>query len=307
MENEKRDLWKGVYYPDEFINDKHVKTLLCLLFDKVICHFPVAPMACGGGHGMSEDAFGDSLLVKAGVIELVEEYLLDEVDNMVDDWPSEGGWPKDFGRYVNFQVAAMAMTKCHDSSFVPVTDNPSFKIPALLLNEFDFERNAKLQAAAAAIASVEIVLPPITGLEDEDILRLREELAGELIPFRRSMLRLAPQVRSYLNEGASFREIYQEAKYIIDTSVRPLLGECKMKIEKEKQAFWRRALTKAGGSLPKFIMSWAEKSLISAAVDAVKDISTVGVSAIDKQELLKDMKRQGGFGFLLSLEEKVNR
>ena len=307
MENEKCDLWKGVYYPDEFINDKHAKTLLCLLFDRIICHFPVSDMVCGGGHGMSEVIFGDSPLVKAGVIELEEEFLLDKVDEIVDDWPSEGGWPKDFDRYVNFQVAAMAMTKCHDSSFVPVTDNPNFKIPALILSEFDFERNAKLQAAAAAIASVEIVLPPIIGLEDEDILRLREELAGELIPFRKSMLRIAPQVRSYLNEGASLSEIYQEAKYVIDTSVRPMLGECKLRIEKETRAFWRKALAKAGGSLPKFIMSWAEKSLISAAVDAVKDISTVGVSAIDKQELLKDMKRQGGFGFLLSLEEKVNR
>ena len=306
MEKEKSGLWKGVYYPDEFINNKHTRTLLCLLFDKIICHFPVSHMACGGGHGMSEDAFGDNLLVKAGIIKLEEEFLLGEVDEMVDDWPLEGGWPKDFDRYVNFQVAAMAMMKCREPSFVPVTDNQNFKIPALILNEFDVERNAKLQAAAAAIASVEIVLPPITGLEDEEILRLREELASELIPFRRSMLRLAPLVRSYLDEGASFREICQEAKYVIDTSVRPMLGECRAKMEKERRAFWRRVLAKAGGVLPKFIMSWADKSLISAAVDAVKDISSVGVSAIDKQELLEDMKRQGGFGFLLSLEDKIN-
>ena len=307
MGKEQASLWKGVYYPEEFINDKRARTMLCLLFDKVICHFPVSHMACGGGHGMSQDLFGENLLVKAGIIELEEEPLLGEVDELVDDWPVGVGWPKDFGRYVNLQVTAMAMMKCRESSFVPVTDNQNFKIPALVLSEFDIERNARLQAVAGAIACIEMVLPPIVELEDEDILRLREELAEELIPFRRSMLGLAPQVRSYLNEGASIRDVYQEAMYVIDTSVRPALDECRGKMEQQKSAFWRRILLKTGGVLPKFIMNWAEKSLISAAVDAAKDISDLGVSAIKNDLLLENMKNQGGFGFLLSLEDKINR
>jgi hypothetical protein len=307
MVKEQSNLWKGVYYPEEFVNNKHTRTLLCLLFDKVICHFPVSYMSCGGGHGMSQDLFGENLLVKAGVMELEEEFLLDEVDKLVDDWEFKGGWPKDFDKYVNLQVAGMAVMKCQDKTFVPVTDNSKFQVPTLILNQFDLTRNARLQAVAAAIASLEIILPPIVGLEDEDILRLREELQEELIPFRRIMLRLSPQIRNYLDDGASIQDVYKEAKYVIDTSVRPILGECRARIEQEKNAFWRRVLLKTGGALPKFIMNWAEKSLISAAVDAVKDLSDLGASAINNELLLENMKRQGGFGFLLSLEEKINR
>lgn len=307
MKKKQSDIWKGVYYPEEFINNKHTRTLLCLLFDKIICHFPVSYMSCGGGHGMSQDLFGENLLVKEGVIELEEEFLLDEVDELVDDWPTEGGWPKDFDRYVNLQIAGLAVIKCQDKTFVPVTDNPKFQVPALILNQFDLARHARLQAVAAAIASLEIVLPPIVELEDEDILRLREELKEELIPFRSAMLGLSPQIRNFLNEGASIRDVYEEAKYVVDTSIRPILGECRAKIEQEKNAFWRRVLLKTGGALPKFIMNWAEKSLISAAVDAVKDFSDLGVSAVNNELLLENMKKQGGFGFLLSLEDKINR
>ena len=305
MKKDEGELWKGVYYPEEFIKDKRARTMLCLLFDKVICHFPCAGWICGGGFGISHDLFGDNLLVEAGIIELEEEILLDNVDQFVKDWPAEGGWPKEFDRYINLQIAGMAMTKCCESSFVPVTDNRSYRVPALLLSEFDVERNARLQAVAGAIACIEMVLPPIVELEDEDILRLREELAEELIPFRRSMLTLAPQVRSYLKEGASIRDVYREAMYVIDTSVRPALDECRAKMEQQKGAFWRRILVKAGGSVPKFVMNWAEKSLVSAAVDAAKEIADLGMSAINNELLLENLKRQGGFGFLLSLEEKI--
>ncbi|MHC4544382.1 MAG: hypothetical protein ACYTDW_07395 [Planctomycetota bacterium] len=305
MEKDQGDIWKGVYYPEEFINNKRTRALLCLLFDKIICHFPVADTACGGGHGMSEDLFGDNLLVKAGIIELEEEILLSKVDELVDDWPMEGGWPRNFNRYVKLQVAGMAVMKCKDRSFVPVTDKQDFRVPALILNEFDTTSNAKLQAIAAAVESIEMVMPPIIEMEDEDILMLREELANDLIPFRRAMLGLAPQIRKYLNEGASIPDVYREAKYVIDTSVNPILAECRARIEREKRAFWRKILLRAGGILPKFIMNWTEKSIVSAGVDAVKDLSELGVLAINNESLLENMKSQGGFGFLLNLEERL--
>jgi hypothetical protein len=307
MKKNEDELWKGIYYPKEFIENKRTLTLLCLLFDKITCHFPVSHMACGGGHGMSEDLFGENLLVKAGVIELEEEYLLHEVDESVKDWPTDVVWPKDFSKYIDLQIAGMAIRKSEETSFVPVTDNKDFRVPALILNKFDIMSNAKLQAVAGAVSCIDMVLPPVIGLEDEDILRLREELEDELIPFRRSMLGLAPQIRNYLDEGASVRDVYREAKYVIDTSVRPALDECKVKMEQGKNEFWRKILLKAGGSLPKFVMNWAEKSLISAAVDSMKDIVDLGVSAINNDVLFENMRRQGGFGFLLSLEEKIKK
>lgn len=59
--------WTTAYYPFDMISNQRSKTIMCLLFDKIICHFPAASMACGGGHGMSHDLYGNSPLVDAGV------------------------------------------------------------------------------------------------------------------------------------------------------------------------------------------------------------------------------------------------
>lgn len=53
-----KKLWKAAYYPKEMIENQRTKTILCLLFDKIVCHFPVSDMACGGGKGIS-DFFSD--------------------------------------------------------------------------------------------------------------------------------------------------------------------------------------------------------------------------------------------------------
>lgn len=304
MGKDKKELWKGAYYPLEFVSNKRTKVLLSLLFDKVVCHFPVAGMVCGGGHGCSQ-IFEDDLLVKSGVIELEEELLLDEVDELFRDAPTNGWWPKNFDKYVSLQITGMALLKSQDASYVPVTDNPNLQVPALMLNELNITNNAKLQAVAAAVASIELVLPPLIEMEDEDILRLRDELSEHLIPFRSAMLALAPQIRTYLTEGASMHDVYQEAKYVIDTTVQPNLTECRAKIEKEKGAFWRRIVMKSAGILPRFAVSWAEKSIVSAAVDAASEISQFGAMSIENHLLSENMKRQGGFGFLLNLEEKM--
>jgi len=306
MEQSKSELWTGVYYPKEFIEDQRAKTLLCILFDRVVCHFPVSSMACGGGHGWSEN-FADDPLVKAGVIQLEEEILLDEVNEMFADAPTDGFWPTDFERYVDLQITGMALGKAGDSSFVPVTDNSGFQVPALILGKFDVTRNAHLQAVAAAIASIDMVLPPIASLHDEDILQLRDELADHLPPFRIAMLELAPRIRSYLESGAQLADVHKEAQYVVDTVVSPVLADCKARMEEEKSAFWRRVVLKGAGILPKFVLNWAEKSLIAAAVDGITDLSHLGEAVIEHEVLLENMKRRGGLGFLLKFEGQIRK
>jgi len=39
--------WIAAYYPSEFLDNKRTKTILSLLFDKVILHFPIAYIGCG--------------------------------------------------------------------------------------------------------------------------------------------------------------------------------------------------------------------------------------------------------------------
>jgi len=290
MKSKKCEVWKAAYYPKEIIENQRTKTILCLLFDKIIYHFPVSDMACGGGSGIS-DIFSDDPLVKAGIIELEEETLLPEIN------------VERFDDYVDLQVTAMALQKCHQESVVPVTDNPNFRIPAFILSKNNILRNAKFQAASIAISSIEIVLPPIGEIEDEDILRLREDLSDELTPFRRNMLKLAPLIKQYINEDATIKEVYDEAKYLTETNIIPALGELRDRIERERSVFWRKLLLKSGLILPKFIINWTQKNIISAAVDSLGDLSELATSGIDRQLLINNMKHDGGMGFLLSLEK----
>ncbi len=285
------NLWKAAYYPDCILRNQRNKTILCLLFDKIVCHFPIQDSCgCGSGQGISE-LFSDNLLVKEGLIELEEEILLPHID------------AEDFGDYLDLQVTAMALRECQTKSVVPVTDNPNFQIPAFILKENNILKNAKFQAASIAISSVEMVLPQINKINDEDILRLRDELSDELVPFRRSMLKLAPLIRQHMDEDTSVKEVFDEANYLTETNIIPTLEELRERIEREEGVFWRKLLLKSGTILPKFIMNWTQKSILSAAIDSIDDFSDLALSSMDRQLLIDGIKREGGFGFLLSLEK----
>ena len=71
--------WIAAFYPSDVFEDPRLKTLLCLLYDKVVIHFPITDMACGGGSGISGE-FSDDPLVEKGILDLREEVLLDEIE-----------------------------------------------------------------------------------------------------------------------------------------------------------------------------------------------------------------------------------
>lgn len=294
--------WAGVYYPVEMVSHPRSRTIMCLLFDNVICHFPVSPMACGGGHGMSLDLFGDDMLVEAGILELKEKVLFPEIEV---DFSPEYPWGTDeeFDKYIRLQVTAMTMDICSGSNLVPVTDDPAWPVPASMLENLDLLRFSHLQASALAIQSLEIALPPIADIPDADILKAREELREQLVPFRRAMLALSPAVRSGLGSEATLLDIHREAKYIVDTQVAPALGELRDRLAKERGKFWRRLLLKGGAVVPQFILNWTTKGALSAAVNAVGSAKDLTLDLIDRENLLASLKSQGGLGYLLAVTD----
>ena len=111
------DQWVGVYYPHEMMASSRSRAITCLLFDRIVLHFPVADMACGGGHGWSEDVLGDSQLVKAGILEAREEILLPDVE--VDFSPGHfWGTPDEFNEFVQLQITSMAFSRIARVKFV---------------------------------------------------------------------------------------------------------------------------------------------------------------------------------------------
>lgn len=295
--------WIGAYYPYDMINNQRSKAILCLLFDKVICYFPVSSMACGGGHGLSEDLYGEDLLVKENVIELREETLLSEVD--VEFSPGHyWGTDEEFSLYHRLQITAMALHESINSNIVPLTDEYFSPIPANILGEIDTKRFSRLQASSLAIHSMNFVIPPMNKICDEDILEVREKLKNELIPFRASMLSLCPIIRNGIESNAGIVELNREAKYIAETKVYPALSELQRRLEFENSKFWKRILFKGGSILPSMVINWATKNTIAAAINTMSSLGELASDTFNSIESYDSIIKNGGMGFLLKLSNE---
>ena len=290
--------WIAAYYPFELISNSHSRAIMGLLFDKIICHFPVSGASCGGGSGLYDILLEGDALFEAGILEPREETLYSNVG-------ADLSWNDDleFEKYQRLQVSAMTMDLCRIDGTVPVTDDPTWPIPAYLLQNFDLPRFAQLHASALAIQSLKIALPPIADLSDTDILKAREELVEQLIPFRSAMLALSPTVRSGIESTASISDIYREAQYIVDTQISPPLSELKRRLSIEKGKFWRRLILKGSAIVPEFLLNWTTKNGLEAAIKAIDGVKDLTLEIVDRENLLTSLKNQGGLGFLLSVSE----
>lgn len=292
--------WVAAYYPFDMVRNQHSRTIICLLFDKIICHFPVSSMACGGGHGMSENCYGDDPLVKAGIIELREETLLDEIH--VDFSPGHfWGTDEEFDIYHRLQITGMSLNECVSSGSVPLTDIPESPIPATIIENFDLKRFARLQASALAIQSLRISLPPLKKISDLEILEARDQLQEQLIPFRHAMLSLSPLVRQGIEDDIALPVIHKEAQYTAETRILPALSELRKKLKSEKGKFWRRIILKGSSIFPSFLFNWTTKNALTAAIGAIDLSKTIALDLIKREETLESLKVQAGLGYLLEI------
>lgn len=289
--------WSAVYYPDPFIEDRRTLTTMSLLFDQIICHSVCSDMACGGGSGMMGDMWHDDggELVDAGVV-LLDEQVLD---------PNIGFqyYESDFDTFYLMQVTAVVVNTVREKRAIPVASQSAWPIPAAVLAAPDFASDAQGQAVALATECLSLVLPRFAALSNEDILEAREKLAEHLVPFRSSMLQLAPALRSALDARAGADEVRAEARYIVETTVAPVVLEIERRIERENSRFWRRLLMKGGSILPKLVINWATKGGIAAAVESIATCSALAVEGINQEAFLDSLMQDGAIGYLLAVSE----
>lgn len=293
--------WIAAYYPSELFKDDRAKTLASLLFDKIICHFPIAHTGCGGGVGIS-DFYSDDLLIQEGVIELREEFFVPEVD--VKFTPGHAwGTEDEFNRYLELNITAMALECCKADGAVPVTDVRDAPIPAFALERLNISRASRLQASAVALQSLDLALPPFSPLSSEEILAARLKLRDELQAFRAGMLLMAPRIRTAVSDDASVADIYEEARYLADTAVMPALADLRQRLKVERGPFGRRLLQKSASRLPSIALKWTTKGTIASAIDAIGAGSSIALEQIERERLMESLRYSGGIGFLLSVSQ----
>ena len=294
--------WIAAYYPADVFDDQRLKTVLCLLYDKVVIHFPVSGMACGGGHGISE-AFSDDPLVEEGILDLKEEVLIEDIEGDFTPGHPLGSY-EELRRYYELNVTGMALRYCQDECAVPVTDQADTPIPISVLGTLDLEYAARMQASALAIESVSLVLPPFAALNSHEILEAREALKDELGAFRDGMLGLAPEVRSGIGVNAPVAKIYKEAKYIAETNVLPRVAELRRRLALERGTFWRKLVHRISGHCSSIALKWISGAALSAAIDGVRIGGDIVAQGIDYDALVGTLVSNGGLGYLVSLDER---
>lgn len=296
--------WIAAHYPDDIFQKQRLKTVLCLLYDKVVIHFPIAGEFCGGGIGISAE-FSDDPLVEEGILDLREELLLDDIEGIESDEPSE--YQSNLDKYVDLNVTGMALRCWQREGAVPVTDKADVPLPMSVLAQCDLKYAAGIQASALAIQSVSLFLPAFATLNSHDILEVREVLRDQLAPFRAAMFALAPKVRAGIDANAPLDQIYKEAKYITETDVIPRLAELKRRLAMERGAFWRKVIQKVGGHLPGIALKWVSGAGVSAAMDAAGIGSGIATQAIDNDILARNLLSNGGLGYLVNLEGEIEK
>jgi len=303
--NKMRNEWIAAYYPLDIVEDQRIKTLFCLLFDKVVCHFPIAHTGCGGGCGISSE-FSDDPLVDEGVLELREEFLLEEIQG---DFSPEHPWGTDeeFQKYFDLNVTGMALICCTKERAVPATHKTDTPIPISVLSALDVNRAAKIQASALAVQSLDLTMPAFATLESYDILEAREKLKDQLSPFRSAMFALAPKVRSGISLDAPITEVYSEAKYVVETDVIPRLEDLKRRLKLENGAFWRKLIYKIGGQLPGIALKWISGAGVLSAVESAKLTGGVAAQAVDNEQLVAQLLSNGGLGYLVNCQRYLRR
>jgi hypothetical protein len=162
--------------------------------------------------------------------------------------------------------------------------------------------NAKMLATILAIESVKVALPKLKTLTPQQLQELRAEAAGDLRPFRLSMLGLAKDLNAALTSDMKLEEVQRRAQFLVETSVYPRLCELEAVLNDPGKPWYRRVvdLAKAApqlatnfATMPKNI---ALAHLLGQVAGALADLRD---EQLDKERKLA----RSGLYYLLKLRE----
>jgi len=127
-----------------------------------------------------------------------------------------------------------------------VNDHPELPMPFVSTNA---KSNAQALSTYLALEAIKIVFPHLGALSPEEIVRVRESLKDDLIPFRMKMLALSKQLNEAISSHSSIQEIQKEAKFIVDTTIRPEIENVKRAINDASKSWCTRLINLAANGI----------------------------------------------------------
>lgn len=155
--------------------------------------------------------------------------------------------------------------------------------------------DAHREAQRLMNALTRVLLPDVSALPIQEVIKVRENVKDELDPMRAELLRLTEVLRQMVKDEKSADEVTREAENLIKTRVEPVVREAARHTEEIMKSrfrqFFQKALTFFGltglGLLnPIFLKDAAQKG-IEAAAEGVSALSKVDANTATARFVLE--------------------
>lgn len=160
--------------------------------------------------------------------------------------------------------------------------------------------NREIMKSLLAHSAFSILLPQLSDLHPDQILEVREKVAGNREGFSMDLQALSAEVESRINQGDSLADVAQYAKSVAETKFVPLYMEFRRQLSAERAGFWASVLDKASKIAEIDVAPWTPKFY----GELLKSLGFTGLTAIKEGKDKLSNKRQA-FNFIRKIDEKT--
>lgn len=178
-----------------------------------------------------------------------------------------------------------------------VNDHPEFPMPFVPINA---KSNAQALSTYLALEAIKIVIPHLGALSPEEIVRVRESLKDDLVPFRMKMLTLSKQLNEAISSHSSMQEIQKEAKFIVDTTICPEIENVKRAINDSSKPWYKRLIDLTFGGV-ELLGNFATMSPEMAFAKIFARIGQELTEIRDEQKNKNSLLMGSGLSYLIKL------
>ncbi|MDM0121935.1 hypothetical protein [Variovorax arabinosiphilus] len=161
---------------------------------------------------------------------------------------------------------------------LPLVNDSGLPVPGL--GGDSVKDNAPLLASILALECVFLALPTVPSLSPKEIIALRAELRGSIVPFRAGLLRLAVQLNEGIAKGAVHQDIMARARFLVQTEVAANLEQLRADVERASKPFLSKAFEVVKHA-PTLASTYATMGLEMAIAQA---LAAVGAIVLDQRE-----------------------
>ena len=198
-----------------------------------------------------------------------------------------------------WRIVPTATKVAKERDLILVSDNSDIPVP-VLSNEIKSVRNLTCILAEECI---KIHVPSCLEVSPEAILEMRQALGDLLVPFRMSLQRLSKDLRAAIEAESDMDDIRQEAKFIAESQVEPVVFELRKKIENDNSKLFNRVFGKLVSWVPLVAKAFALPTPDNV-FQAVKQVAADSGTLIEGLDDLS-LSRDHGLCFLLRVNDEL--